>query len=202
MQNIFHNNQKIENSSLFDTAKEIRVSKNSTLQNNNESADYVYLLTEGVAREHLIFDDGRDVNIYFWSAPTLISSSVTLKPDVSPQTNLTMVTAGKYKKLSMKTFLQNINHYPNYKDWMNEIFETQNYWLRKRFLFLSHISAEDRVRDFALTFPCLFKTIPDYHIASYLGITPVTMHRAKAKVASTLHIPDKDTDSNCTASNP
>ncbi|MGH1470297.1 MAG: Crp/Fnr family transcriptional regulator [Cellvibrionaceae bacterium] len=178
---LYHANEII-NSNFFDSIKISISHKNEVLQSENNPVEYMFFLTEGIAREHLIFNDGRDININFWSSPALIGSIFTYKLGVNANTSITMLTPGKYRKIPMQNFLKKIENDKNGSCWVNNILESQNHWLRKRSLLLSHKNAEDRVKDFASTFPGLFKTIPDYHIASYLGITPVTMHRAKTKL--------------------
>ncbi|MGI1677931.1 MAG: Crp/Fnr family transcriptional regulator [Cellvibrionaceae bacterium] len=169
---------------LFDTVKANLASKNDVLQSENKPVKYVFFILEGIVREHLIFNDGRDINITFWSAPALIGSIFNCEPGTNANTSLSMLTSGKYRKIPIELFLKQIGKDQRGIHCVNDILETQNHWLRKRSLLLSHKNAEDRVKDFALTFPGLYKVIPDYHIASYLGITPVTMHRAKTKLSN------------------
>ncbi|MNG38637.1 hypothetical protein D3C84_1264130 [compost metagenome] len=51
----------------------------------------------------------------------------------------------------------------------------------RREMQLLTLSAEDRYRSFLEEFGALEKKIPQYYIASYLGITPVALSRIRAK---------------------
>ncbi len=46
------------------------------------------------------------------------------------------------------------------------------------------LSAEDRYNKFVKTFPHLLDAIPDYHMASFLGITNVSLSRLKKEIAT------------------
>ena len=47
-------------------------------------------------------------------------------------------------------------------------------------------SAEERYRHFLANFPGLSQRIPQYHIATYLGITPESLSRIRSKLAKDL----------------
>ncbi len=49
----------------------------------------------------------------------------------------------------------------------------------REYEFLHH-NAQKRYRNFCMAHPDLVERIPDYHLASYLGITNVTLSRIKA----------------------
>ncbi len=44
-------------------------------------------------------------------------------------------------------------------------------------------SAEERYRHFITDFPGLSQRVPQYHVASYLGITPESLSRIRSKLA-------------------
>lgn len=46
-------------------------------------------------------------------------------------------------------------------------------------------SAEERYRNFLVDFPELLQRVPQYHIATYLGITPESLSRIRSKLAKT-----------------
>lgn len=52
----------------------------------------------------------------------------------------------------------------------------------KRERELPMLSAEERYRQFLAQYKHLENRIPQYHIASYLGITPVTLSRIRRKL--------------------
>lgn len=57
------------------------------------------------------------------------------------------------------------------------------YRKEKKELELLKYSAEERYRHFLLDFPGLSQRVPQYHIASFLGITPESLSRIRSKLS-------------------
>jgi CRP-like cAMP-binding protein len=57
------------------------------------------------------------------------------------------------------------------------------YRKEQREIELLKYSAEDRYRHFLMDFPGVFQRVPQYHIATYLGITPESLSRIRSKLA-------------------
>ncbi|WP_024955931.1 Crp/Fnr family transcriptional regulator [Sulfurospirillum arcachonense] len=61
-----------------------------------------------------------------------------------------------------------------------------NLTMRDNFIDINMLSNTDRYKLFIETYKDIYKRIPQYIIASYLGITPVALSRLKAKLENNL----------------
>ncbi len=159
-----------------------KAKKNEILQREGQRVEHCFFLVSGVAREHILFNDGRDVNSAFHRGPALIGSVSTYRANIDAGYSLSMLTTGYYYRIDSSTLVDVITRHPQGENWLNTILIKAYTDVQRRLLFLLHKNAEERLLEFIDTYPDLMTQIPDYHIASYLGITPVTMHRAKSKI--------------------
>lgn len=163
-------------------ASHCHVYKYNKLQTEGAPVEYFYFLNAGVAREHCLFSDGRDINSAFYHGPALIGCVNSYEKDAYATVSISMVTSGSCFRISSERFLELLLDTPNGEKILYRLLLGSYERVQERLRLLLYKSAEERLQEYLNRDRTPVLQIPDYHVASYLGITPVTMHRAKTKI--------------------
>ena len=73
---------------------------------------------------------------------------------------------------------------PEFVAYNEQILQKHIHQLQKRLHFLLSATAEERYLDFIATYPDLTRRVPQWMIASYLGITPESLSRVRKDLAN------------------
>ncbi|MDO6438700.1 Crp/Fnr family transcriptional regulator [Cyclobacterium sp. 1_MG-2023] len=138
-------------------------------------------LKQGVVRAFYRNDDGVEYNKHFFTDNNMIggySSLVTQLPNTINQQALTdcVILIGNYKKL-----IDLLDHHQDLERLLRKIAERYFVDKEKREVEIVLLEANKRYAIFQNEYPDLEQVIPQYHIASYLGITPTQLSRIRAK---------------------
>jgi CRP-like cAMP-binding protein len=150
----------------------------TVLLSEGEVAQHLYLIKKGCLR--MWFNkDGKDITTQFFfedQAVASIDSFMTAQPSLYTLESIEPSTILSTSKENFE-LLQRL--YPAFKEGFQEI-------LLKRFrnyaqLFLSRIkdTPSERYADLIHNHPEIIKRVPQHYIASYLGITPISLSRIR-----------------------
>lgn len=160
----------------------IDLPKNEYLVRNGERTQFAYFLLEGVVR---VFynKEGNEYNKTFFmpgSFPTAITALISGSPS---QLDFQALLPSKLVKFSYMEFKKLFDKHRCLESLMLAIMEKQ--WIKKERHDI-HMVTNDGVANYLIfrkDFPQLENMIPQYHIASYLGITPIQLSRIRAQLA-------------------
>lgn len=148
------------------------------LLNEGEVAQFVYFIKKGCLREWFN-KDGIDITFQFFfedQAVASIDSFINKLPSIF---TIESIEPSTIFSLSRKNFDYLQKLFPEMKEGFQElIFQRfRNYAL----LFLSRIkdSPQERYKDLLANQPEIIKRVPQHYIASYLGITPISLSRIR-----------------------
>lgn len=157
---------------------EITIPSKTILLHDGEISSHIFYIKKGCLRQWFN-KDGKDITLQFFfekQAVASIDSFLNNKPglftieSIEPS-NIICVSKDTFEKLN--------EIYPDLKDKLNE-------YLFQRFrnyaqLFLSRIkdSPKERYEDLVKNHPEIIKRVPQHYIASYLGITPISLSRIR-----------------------
>lgn len=148
------------------------------------------LLFEGMISKHIYFinkgalrlwnnDDGRDITVQFFFEDQVVSSFESFYLNKNSQFSIESIEDTNITILSKESLDLLVNEYPSFNQYITDI-------VCKRFIdytnfFLSRIkdSPENRYYDLLKNNPTLLERVPHHYIASYLGITPVSLSRIR-----------------------
>jgi CRP-like cAMP-binding protein len=145
-----------------------------------EIATKMHFIKKGCLREWFN-KDGKDITFQFFfegQAVASIDSFLSNQPSIY---TIESIEPSTIISISKKNFEQLQQSIPKFKEGFQEI-------LYKRFrnyaqLFLSRIkdTPRERYEDLIKNHPEIIKRVPQHYIASYLGITPISLSRIKNK---------------------
>ena len=157
---------------------EREIASKTILLNEGEIASHLYFIKKGCLR--LWFNkDGKDITFQFFfegQAVASIDSFISNQPSLY---TLESIEPSIILSISKDNFKQLGQVYPEFKDRFQDIIfqRFRNYAQ----LFLSRIkdTPRERYEDLIKNHPEIIKRVPQHYIASYLGITPISLSRIK-----------------------
>ncbi len=178
---IFHNipnpdKELIELSDLFITRT---ISRSNMLVRTGERWKNIFYIHQGILRLFYTDNEGREFNKgFFWEEQFVWP----VAPSARKEESLFTISALEELVVSVCPFTTFYSWLLQHGYWEKFALPYAESFAEQKFLreyeFLVH-SATERFRHFCRKYPALVKRIPDYHIASYLGITNVSLSRIK-----------------------
>jgi CRP/FNR family transcriptional regulator len=165
--------------------KERKLAKNEFLFRNGEICRYDSFVISGSLKAFYIHPDtGKEEIVFFaiedWWATDLDSFSNQIPSIYSIQTLEDCVLL----QISHESFEALLTKIPKLERYFRLILQGYTASIKKRIILTNAHSAEERYTEFAKTYPKIVQRVPQYLIASYLGITPEFLSRIKARTSS------------------
>ncbi len=146
-------------------------------------AKEIAFLEEGIVRAYYINNEGKEYNKTFFSAPSIIGSYASL---ISKQKNMVAQQALTKCKIWKASFAT-IEAYAegNFEIERLRRIIAENYFLsnEKKEIEMALLDAEKRYLILQNEYPGIELRIPQYHIASYLGISPTQLSRIRRNLS-------------------
>ena len=162
--------------------KTIQLKKNDFFVKDGEYAKQIGFLNKGIVRAFFLNNAGKEYTKQFFTSPTIIgayTSLLTKKPNRIPQQALTdcEVIVADYRKIEAL-----FNKHHSLERLGRKIAEF--YFLEKeqKELEMALLDADKRYLLFREQFPSIEAIIPQYYVASYLGISPTQLSRIRKKL--------------------
>jgi CRP-like cAMP-binding protein len=145
----------------------------------------LFFITTGLARFYYVNADGREFNKSFSGAGQVVSSLSSLA--VGEPSPFFVQALSPLVALSIRygDLLALTARFPEWSALRVILLERLVIGRERREADLLLLSATERYRKFNAEFPGLAGSIPNYHIASYLGITEVALSRIRRQMGLT-----------------
>ncbi|WP_205501444.1 Crp/Fnr family transcriptional regulator [Rufibacter psychrotolerans] len=143
--------------------------KKEYLLRTGELNHAIYFVQKGCLRSFIIDKAGKEVNLEFAVERYWISDIAFNKPAML---SIQALEATQYVQININAFEQLTQERPVFNLFFRKLLQNGYFAFKKRMLTGMTQTAAENYRDFLLKFPDLSQRIPQYHIASYLGITP------------------------------
>lgn len=161
-------------------ATKLELAKKEPIIEQGTVCDCVYFVESGCVRSWFN-QDGKDISFQFFMPESMFSACDSLLfNDPSPFSYETLLPTTVYS-MSSSEFKMHISDSP---ELVEESFRMLSERLRHyQRLFLSRIknTPQERYQELIETHPEIVRTIPQHYIASYLGITSVSLSRIRCK---------------------
>jgi len=163
---------------LLDSAKILKLEKDTTLVREGQFSDKTYYIVNGCARAYYL-KDGKDISDWFAFQNEFISSIVsffTNKPsphyiELLEDSILIEFSKDQIDQMSMK--------YHDFEHFIRVVVTKTMLSLQERIVSIQFQSAEQKYKNILALHPNITNRIPLTHIASYLGITLETLSRIR-----------------------
>jgi len=157
---------------------ETKIAAKTVLLNEGEVSNSIFFIKKGCLREWFN-KDGKDITFQFFfegQPVASIDSFISRKPSLF---TIESIEPSAIISIGKDDFTELFITYPELKDGFQDfIFQRfRNYGQ----LFLSRIkdSPKERYEDLVKNHPEIIKRVPQHYIASFLGITPISLSRIR-----------------------
>jgi CRP-like cAMP-binding protein len=155
--------------------------KGEIILENRSIENELRFLDQGIIREYYTTND-KEKNINFYTNSGFITDFSSFTNNLISNKNQDCLTDVDLKVLSKEKFLQLMNKYSCGRLFIETIFQriVTNNEIDQFNQFSK--TPEELYIDILKNKPCWIHKIPQYHIASYLGITPETLSRIRKRI--------------------
>ena len=162
----------------------LELERNAFLIREGARVHFCYLLTEGIVR--VFYDkDGNEYNKTFFIPGMFPTPLTALLTDMPCALSFQALVPSHLIRFSYKAFRNLFDAHRCLETLMLRIMERE--WINKERHDI-HMVTQDATANYLIfrkEYPELEREIPQYHIASYLGITPIQLSRIRARLAQT-----------------
>lgn len=163
-----------------------KIPAKTTLLESGDVSRYQYIVIKGGLRLFIIKEDGSEVTVQFFfenQAVASMESAFTGKPG---RMYLESIEDSEVIVVRLKDWNELFERYPEYQRVLIG-------FLKKRLLYYSDLytsfilkTPEERYEKLLNENPEIIERVPHYYIASYLGITPVSLSRIRSRISKKL----------------
>ena len=164
--------------------KPAELKKGAFLVQEGERSDTVAFVLEGALRAYYIDKNGTFYNKTFFIENSFAASLASILQGIPSYLYFDALIDSKILKASYNKIIDLFDLHPCIESFIRKIIEYE--WVIKkerRELRLVLNNATERYAYFQEEYPGLENKIPQYHIASHLGITPIQLSRIRARKA-------------------
>ena len=158
----------------------LNMRKNEILQPFNHTCKTIYFLKHGIARIYYL-KDGIDITEGFYFENSIIARVESLFTGLPTKKAIQILEDAEIISIDAKKLFKLYDKFPTVERLFRKIFEAGYVETIFRMESLQFHTAEARYRDLLLKTD-IVNRIPLKHIASYLGITQVSLSRIRAQV--------------------
>jgi len=148
------------------------------LSDNSIKKEHIFVVS-GCLRSFYKTEEGKEYTIQFAIKNWWISDYITLYTDDKSIVSIESLTHSKILVLDKNQVDNLYKEYPPFETFQRKNFEKRTATLQKRILSLLTLSATDKYNKFVKDYAEFEKIIPNYQIASFLGITPQSLSRIR-----------------------
>lgn len=161
---------------LMPLAEKLDFPRKTSLLNQGDICKQIFFIEQGCLRLW-VNDDGRDITFQFFFEGDVLSSFESLRNNKPCLYSIETITPATLRVIHRDDFFKAVNK-------SSELMEIVNNYILQRFyhyqkLFISRItySPQRRYEELVEKNPEILKRVPQHYIATYLGITPVSLSR-------------------------
>ena len=146
-------------------------------------AKQIAFLEKGIVRAFFVNKEGKEYNKQFFVGPTLIGAYTSLLTKQKNKIAQKTLTECKIWKAPFHEIELLYTKHHDFERLGRKIAEYYFLEKEKKEIEMALLDAEDRYLILREEFPGLEMKIPQYHIASYLGISPTQLSRVRNKMS-------------------
>lgn len=151
--------------------------KNEHLLRAGDTSENMYFIVKGLTRSYYIDQDGKEFNKIFLAENEVASAYVEILMQIPARLNIQALEKTEVLAINFK-HVQDM--YERHQCW-NEVGRkiAEKFFIikeQREYEFLL-LEAKERYQNFLKDYGYIVERIPQYHIAAYLGITPVSLSR-------------------------
>jgi len=166
-------------SKITDIAIKKNYKKNDVICRAGLHPENLFFIESGVVRKYVTDNSGKEYNKFFFSSQHVVVSLTAISTKKTSNFNiecLTDVTVYEIPYSKLRNILKNDLELSNlYSDILHHFFVIMEESEVEKVL----LESKERYLNFQARYPSIINKIPLFHIASYLGVTPIQLSRIR-----------------------
>lgn len=155
------------------------ISKNELFIQHHQKNKYEYFLLDGYARSFINNENGEEITISFYKSPSVLSPHITRTKNDLSILNFQALTEIKIGIMDAELFLKLMISNLEIREFGNSILKNELLQKVDKEIGLASLPAKDRLIQFRKQYALLENLIAHPIIASYLGITNISLSRLR-----------------------
>ncbi|MGB0722950.1 MAG: Crp/Fnr family transcriptional regulator [Gammaproteobacteria bacterium] len=160
-------------------AREVRIDKGDSLIRTQEPTPFAYALLSGIARNFYTTLEGREYTKIFLTKGQIVSPYIENITGIAPRSTVEALTDITALRIPFDDLIEVLESTPDLVRLHLRLIQSFYVLKEKREYELLTLNATQRYALFLEEFADYIDLIPNMHIASYLGITPVSLSRLR-----------------------
>jgi CRP-like cAMP-binding protein len=178
--NAFHRISPGAQLAIAEISTGISLARNNDLQTIGQTCKTIYFLKKGIARIYY-FKDGKDITESFEFENALVARVESLFSGRPSRKGIQIVEDAELIAIDANRLFKLYDSFPEIERLFRKIFEAAHVNLVNRLESIQFHTAEERYTALVKEYPAVLQRIPLKYIASYLGITQVSLSRIRAR---------------------
>lgn len=162
-------------------AKEKSIAKGHILIRQGQVVKNTYFVKDGCLRAYCIDKNGKEHTLQFAIKNWWISDFIAIYNNELSTLTIECITDSKIIEFNAKKLDKIYSIFPEFEEFQRKNLERHVVSLHKRILNQLQLTAPERYDLFLNQYPDIEQYTPNYHIASYLGITQQSLSRIRVE---------------------
>lgn len=162
--------------------EEISIPTKTVLLQEGEKSQHLYFIKSGCVRMWTNHN-GNEVTTQFFFEGKGVGSMESLLTGEPSEFTLESLEACELYVMPKKQLLELIEKDAAFKEWFNQLIMKRFFYYSKQLLSYIKLKPQERYNELLEKHPQILQRVPQHYIASYLGITPVSLSRIRNRKA-------------------
>ena len=165
---------------IYSISKEKKVSKGEILIREGQTVNKTFFVSQGSLRSFCIDKEGKEHTLQFAIQDWWISDFMAIYNNEPASLTVECITDATVIEFNAQKLYEIYLQFPEFEAFQRKNLERHVVSLHKRILNQLQLTALERYNLFLEQYPNIEQHVPNYHIASYLGITQQSLSRLRA----------------------
>lgn len=161
--------------------KNINYKKGTLIASVGQKNNLEYFVTNGICKSFLTTPEGDDVTISFFMSKSIISPSTTRNREGRSLINIRALTDVEIATMNASAFEKLMVEDLEIRGFGNSVLRNELMAKVQKEIALASLKGKDRLTLLRKNFPNIENQIPHADIASYLGITTISLSRLRSQ---------------------
>ncbi|MFK7856216.1 MAG: Crp/Fnr family transcriptional regulator [Granulosicoccus sp.] len=160
----------------------LKVCRNEALFHAGQENRYEYILLDGLLRSFILDIKGNEVTVAFHNAPCVLTPCLARSEDSRSLVSCEAIQTSHVVRFSENKLMALMIHDADARRWGNRVLQAELVRRARREWSLAAESGAQRLERFNKEYPDIVSLVSAKIVATYLGITPVTLSRLRSSI--------------------
>lgn len=182
IKDLIHSIHSISDRSLFEIEGNIEYEsyeQGQTFIKKDKYNNKEYFLLKGICKSFLLNPEGKEITLSFFNAKTILSPYTIRTRNQKSIINVKSMVNVELGVIDAKKFAELMVNNIEIRNFGNQVLRNELITKMEKEIGLASLTAKERLLEFREKYPMLENLIPHTDIASYLGITNVSLSRLR-----------------------